>query len=78
MRRMRTLPQAAAWAKETDPQTALTYTAIRRLVLTGEIPHVAVGTKRLVALEDLEEFLEHGGRSAPAMKGVIRPVEVHL
>lgn len=32
MRRMRTIDQAAAWAKEIDPETALTKTALRRLV----------------------------------------------
>ena len=81
MRRMRTIPQAAAWAKETDPQTALTQTALRRLVLTGEIPHVAVGKKRLVALEDLESYLEQGHGQLPATVtgvGVIRPVEARI
>ena len=76
MRRMRTLDQAAAWAKETDPATALTKTALRRLVLSGQIPHVEVGRKRLVSLEDVESYLEHGG-AVPASVGVIRPVEVH-
>ncbi len=76
MRRMRTLPQAAVWAKEVDPQTALTYTALRRLVLSGEIPHVAVGTKRIVALEDIEAFLETGTVAPSLAVGTIRPVEV--
>ena len=75
MRRMRTIDQAAAWARQTDPATALTKTALRRLVLSGVIPHVSVGRKRLVALEDLESYLEHGG-TAPASVGVVRPVEV--
>ncbi len=77
MRRMRTITQAAAWAKETDPDTALTFSALRRLVLSGEIPHVQVGTKRLIALEDLEDYLERGGGPAPSV-GIIRPVEVRL
>lgn len=77
MRRMRTIPQAAAWAKESDPQTALTYTALRRLVLTGEIAHVRVGSKRLIALEDLEAYLERGGSPAPSA-GAIRPLEVRV
>ena len=78
MRRMRTLPQAAAWAKETDPETALTFSALRRLVLAGEIPHVAVGTKRIVALEDIEAFLEAGTAAPPPAVGAIRPVEVRV
>lgn len=57
MRRMRTISQAATWFEEKDPGTALTKTAIRRLVLTGVIPHVSVGNKRLIALEDLEAYL---------------------
>lgn len=77
MRRMRTIPQAATWAKEIDPMTALTQTAIRRLVLTGAIPHVQVGVKRLVALEDLEAFLEHGTCTAVPRTGGIRAVEVN-
>lgn len=76
MRRMRTIPQAATWAKEIDPMTALTQTAIRRLVLSGAIPHVRVGVKRLVALEDLEAFLEHGTCTAVPRTGGIRAVEV--
>lgn len=77
MRRMRTIREAADWARETDPGTALTFTALRRLVLTGQIPHVAVGRKRLVALEDLETFLEGGGCSAPATgAGTIRRVDL--
>lgn len=78
MRRMRTIPQAATWAKESDPMTALTQTAIRRLVLSGAIPHVRVGVKRLVALEDLETFLESGAcATVPRVSG-IRAVEVNL
>lgn len=73
MRHMRTLSQAAAWAKETDPDTALTFSALRRMVLAGEIPHVAVGTKRLIALEDLEDYLERG-TVAPSPAVGIRPV----
>lgn len=71
MRRMRTLPQAVEYLRQTDPDTALTFSALRRLVLAGEIPHVRVGTKRLVALEDLEDYLERGSPS-PAVG--IRPV----
>lgn len=76
MRRMRTIQQAAAWVKEADPNTALTQTAIRRLVLSGEIPHITAGTKRLIALEDIEDYL--AGVLSPSLSpvGVVRPVEV--
>ena len=75
MRRMRTIPQAAAWAKEIDPDTALTFSALRRLVLAGEIPHVQVGAKRLIALEDLERYLETGTVAPSPAVGAIRPLE---
>ena len=79
MRRMRTIPRAAAYMRETDPGTALTKTAIRRLVLTGKIPHIVVGTKRLIALEDLEAYLETGDVAALApARGEIRAVGVRF
>lgn len=55
--RMRTIDQAAAWLQENDPETALTKTAIRRLVVTGQLPSVRVGQKYLIALETLEDYL---------------------
>lgn len=73
MRRMRTLPQAAEYLRQIDPESALTFSALRRLVLGGEIPCVRVGTKRLVALEDIENFLETGA-VAPSPAVGIRPV----
>lgn len=75
MRHMRTTQQAAAWVKEQDASTALTQTAIRRLVLSGEVPHVKAGTKRLIALEDLEAYLA-GAHSPVNQAEHIRPVEV--
>lgn len=54
---MRTIEQAAAWLMESDPETALTKTALRRLVVTGQLPSVRVGQKYLIALETLEDYL---------------------
>lgn len=54
---MRTIEQAAAWLQENDPETALTKTALRRLVVTGKLPSVRVGQKYLIALETLEDYL---------------------
>lgn len=72
--RMRTIDQAAAYMKATDPETALTKTAIRRLVTTGALPSVMIGQKYLVALENLDAYL--GGQPEPARGavGVIRRV----
>lgn len=61
--RMRTIEQAAAWIQETDPGTAFTKTALRRLIVAGKIPSVRIGTKYLVDLSVLEECL-HGTTSA--------------
>ena len=56
--RMRTLPEIVKCLKEEDPNTALNYCALRRKVLTGEIPHVQVGRKRLIDMDRLSEYLE--------------------
>lgn len=56
--RIRTIDQASAWLKEADPETAVTKTALRRLVTTGQLPSVRVGSKYLVDLEMLEKFLQ--------------------
>lgn len=60
MPRMRTIEQAAAELKAVDPYTALSKNAIRQLVLSGTIPSVTIGTKRLVCMEQLEKFLTEG------------------
>ncbi len=60
MPRMRTIEQAAAELKATDPHTALTKNAIRQLVLSGTIPAISVGNKRLICMEQLEKFLTEG------------------
>lgn len=36
--KMRTIDQCAAYIKAIDPESSLTKTAIRRMVITGEIP----------------------------------------
>jgi len=60
MPRMRTISDAAAWLKAGDPETAFTPTALRRLVTTGQLPSVRVGSKYLVSLEVLESYLSGG------------------
>ena len=56
MRRMRTIDEAAAFVRQADPGTALTKTALRRLVASGQIPSVRVGAKYLVDLNAIDEF----------------------
>lgn len=66
--RMRTIDQAAAWLQENDPGTAFTKTALRRLVVTGQLPSVRVGQKYLVNLDLLESYLM-GSTEATASVG---------
>lgn len=60
MPRMRTIEQAAAELRQADPCTALTKNAIRQLVLSGTVPAVMIGNKRLVCMEQLEKYLTEG------------------
>ena len=57
MIRTRTIREAAAYFKETDPDTCLTETAIRTLLRTGAVPSARIGKKYLVPIEALEEYL---------------------
>lgn len=58
MVRTRTIREAAAYFRESDPQTCLTETAIRTLLRTGVVPSARVGRKYLVTTEALEAYLE--------------------
>ena len=58
MPRMRTIDQASDWLRETDPDTALTKTALRRLVTTGQLPCVRIGQKYLLDLDVLADYLK--------------------
>lgn len=76
--RMRTINEAAKWVKDTDPCTALTPTAIRRLVITGELPSRRAGTKYLINLDTLELYMRGELQQVPTAPapgyGEIRPV----
>lgn len=60
MVRTRTIREAAAYFRESDPDTCLTEAAIRTLLRTGVVPCARVGRKYLVTLESLERYLECG------------------
>lgn len=62
--RARTIREAASYFRETDPQTCLTETAIRRLISSGTVPSARVGRKYLVTVEALEAYLS-GAIQAP-------------
>ena len=80
MPRMRLLKQAYAEIKANDPDTALTMTALRRLVLSGVIPTVCSGRKRFINLDALLDYLgESDARAKPFTLdevGKIRPIQV--
>ena len=70
--RMRTIREAHDALLAADPGCCLTMTALRRKVVSGEVPSVRAGTKYLVDLDKLEQAL-----FAPegATAGVVRPVD---
>ena len=75
MRAMRTIDAAAAEIQAADPNTALTKTALRRLVVSGAVPSVRVGTKYLIDLAELDAYLAGEQREPKTARG-IRRIEV--
>lgn len=55
--KMRTFEPLYAGIKAKDPDTALTKSALRRLIVTGAIPSVKIGAKYLVDEEEVWRFL---------------------
>lgn len=78
MRRMRLISEAYAEIKEADPNTAITKTAFRGLVLDERIPSIMIGNKRLVSMEDVEHFFQHGDTKVEvtAETGKIRRIAI--
>lgn len=54
---MRTIHKAIEELKNEDPDTALTEYALKRLVVSGEIPCVKAGSKRLVNMDIVRRYL---------------------
>ena len=63
IRHTRTLNEAFSDIQRIDPGTAITKTALRRLVTTGQIPSVRIGTKYLVCLEDIFAHFSGGNKT---------------
>lgn len=72
MRTMRTIEQAFDEIHAADQDTALTKTAIRRLVTSGAVPSVRVGQKYLVDMTELDAFLAGSRREAEPLRGIRR------
>lgn len=62
--RMRGIRQAIEELRAADTDTALTEHALRRLILSGELPSVRCGTKYLVNMDVLTEYLYNGTRGS--------------
>lgn len=79
MKRMRTAAGVLAIIKKDDPDTEVTLYFVRRLILSGKIPVVAVGTKKLVdadlAIRYITEGSEIENTEKPQSAG-IRMVEI--
>lgn len=50
---------AAQYFKEQDPNTAISESYIRRLIRSGDIPVTRNGSKLLVSIESIEQYLEN-------------------
>ncbi len=51
--RIRTMPEAVAELKKEDPDCAITYWTLRRMINDGTVPARKVGAKALVDLDEL-------------------------
>lgn len=58
--RMRTLDECYAEIKKMDENTAISKYYIRQLAISGEIPVVMCGRKRLINLDGLIAYLSNG------------------
>ena len=77
--RMRTIKEAVAEFRSADPATAITEAYLRRLVISGQVPHVKAGNKYLLNMDVLSQYLEgHENEKStpPQQTGVIRQITV--
>ena len=76
--RLRTAEGALALIKENDPGTAVTLRQIRRLINTGAVPHIPVGRKKLVNVDQLFAFLDSDSAHFPQGGGADNIVTPYL
>lgn len=75
--RMRTLDECFAEIKAMDENTAISKYYIRRLALSGKIPVVMCGRKRLINLDGLINYLSCVQRQYNRNRTRIHPVKQH-
>lgn len=78
MARWRKIRDAYADIKAADPNTALSESAIRRMVQRGDIPSYKIGTHYLINLDDLEDLCNPQPQAADSGAGVIRRLPTRL
>ncbi|MHB1150694.1 MAG: hypothetical protein ACYCWE_10405 [Eubacteriales bacterium] len=74
MPRIRTISEAYKAIKESDPNTALSPYAIRRMILQKTIPSIQSGNRYFVNLDALEEYLNTPPIAAESTPGAIRRI----
>ena len=57
MQRIRAARAISNYYKKLDPQTSISESLIRRLMLNGDIPTFYNGSKRLTSIEAVEKYL---------------------
>ena len=75
MPRLRTLTETYAHLKIMDSETAITPNALRKMVVTGQVPCVKVGKKYLIDLDTLESFLR-GTKPVEALPEYTPPIRI--
>lgn len=76
---VRTINEAFAKIQADDPNTSLTLTGFRKLVVSGEIPSIKRGNKWLVDMSVVESYFKGEilpRKTEPAGYGTIRRLEV--
>ena len=75
MPRLRTLTETYNYIKEQDNETAITPNALRRMVVSGQIPCVKAGKKYLIDLDVLFEYLK-GTKPEDVLPGYKNPLKM--
>lgn len=70
MTRMRRLSELLDYIKQKDPDTALTNYALRRMVLSGAIPHTPAGRRKLINLDILDDLLDNPDKLRERMEKI--------
>lgn len=78
MARWRKIRDGYAEIKAADPNTALSESAIRRMVLRGDIPSYRIGTHYLIDLDDLDSLCNPQAQDTASGTGVIRKLPTRI